>query len=1079
MQRPDRSPEIPRRLGTSAIAPSGDRETAFTLSEAEQEAFNRAGWLFVRPSAELARAVESRQTPQQVAFIGRVFRHSDGHLEIGTDRLTVKLQPQLSQSEVQSALAAANLEVVRELKFAPYLYEVRVGAGSDPLDVAVALHENPAFIYAEPQMLRHLPQRFTPTDPDYSEQWQWHNDGSNGGTVGADIDAEAAWDFTRGAGVRVAVIDNGIDVNHPDLAPAIAAGAAYFQDDGMAGANFVLGLTGFPDSNHGTFCSGMAIARANNSEGGCGAANEADFLPVACLADQVGTQATLARAVAYAADPTTENAAANADDGADVISCSLGPNDSPWQLESVLDDAINFAIASGRGGRGTPIFWAVDNSPNPIANDEVCSHPGVIAVGRSTRNDTEDGSAFGPKLEFLAPGVDVYSTTSGSGYGTSTGTSFAAPTAAGVGALLLAVNPELTRDEVVEIMRDTCEKVGGVAYGVDGHHDNYGFGRVNAAQAVCSAGWIVELLTPAVTFNDVPEGETTVRAIVFEVLSCRSVQFQIVSGPTTLTGPADSFGTPLGTSVSLGSTTDFTAPRTARLWISYTGSSAGDTATGTVTVRCVETGEEWVIPLSANTIARPTVAVELVLDKSGSMDSDGGDGRTRLQILKDSAPVFADVIQAQNALGIVSFDQDAYDVMPVTPAGPDSFGAGRTAAKAAISAHATNPTGTTSIGDGVALAHTRLEAVAGYDVKATIVLTDGQENTPQYIADVMGVINERVYAIGLGTPEAINPIALNALTNGTGGYLLMTGILDADDYFRLSKYYLQILAGVTNSDIVLDPEGWIYPGQVHRIPFRLTETDISSEVILLTPAPRALRFALETPSGEIIDPAAAGSNPAVSYVVGDRVSFYRLTLPVPVGGNEAREGTWHAVLSFDDIAIPIVQVAASQNRGVRYSLNVHSYSNLRLRTSLSQNSREPGALLTLRAILTEYDLPVESRAKVVTELERPDKTTATLELFEIEPGVFETSTAAAISGIYNFRVLANGRTLRSRAFTREQLRTGAVWIGGDAPLPSSKDDQNQCCRSTLPLLKWGVGLLGVLVFLALLLLWVALRHSFG
>ncbi|OKH52918.1 hypothetical protein NIES2101_12555 [Calothrix sp. HK-06] len=614
-------------------------------------------------------------------------------------------------------------------------------------------------------------------------------------------------------------------------------------------------------------------------------------------------------------------------------------------------------------------------------------------------------------------------------------------------------------------MRDTCDQVGGVVYDSNGHNDNYGFGRINAARSVCEAALLVELTTPSINFNDIPSGETTVRAVVFSVRSCRAVQLQIVSGPTTLTGAANSFGTPIGTSVSLGTTTEIT-PRTARIWISYTATNNGDTATGTVTIRCTQTAQKWTIPITANTISRPKAAVVMVLDKSGSMDFDGGDGRKRIQILKDAAPVFAEVIQPDNALGIVSFDQDAYDVMPITPAGLETFGAGRINAKAAISAHTPNPSGTTSIGDGVDLAHQQLQPISGYDVKAMIVLTDGQENTPKYIADIMSEINERVFAIGLGTAEQINPVALTALTNGTGGYLLLTGILDTDDYFRLSKYYLQILAGVTNTEIVLDPEGWLYPDQVHRIPLQLNEADINSDIILLTPNPREIRFHLETPNGDIIDPTTV--NPSVKYVVGDGVSYYRINLPVAVASGAAHSGTWYAVLSHQDIVIPVSQ-ATTQKQGIRYSLNVHSYSNLRMRTSLSQNSYQPGAEITLRAVLSEYDLPVESRATVRALLERPDNTETTLSFTEVEPGVFETKTMAPVPGIYRLRTLANGRTLRGRAFTREQSLTAAVWKGGDEPLPTSKGDTSECCQRSLQLHKLQLWLLALLVFISVMI----------
>jgi hypothetical protein len=299
------------------------------------------------------------------------------------------------------------------------------------------------------------------------------------------VRAETAWDLTRGSGIRVAVIDNGFDVEHPDLASGLDDATAYFDSESTGDTELKRDLSGFPDEDHGTFCAGMVGARADNSSGGCGAAPESTLTLIACLPDQVGSQATLARAVAYASDPSQEPAGAGLD-GADIIVCSLGPNNSRWAITSVLDDALTFAATQGRGGKGIAIFWAVDNAPNPVANDEVCSHPKTVAVGRSTRFDRENGSAFGPELDLLAPGVDVFSTQSGGDYGTSTGTSFAAPCTAGVAALVLAAKPEATADEVRQILSDTCDQIGGVAYS-DGRHDKYGFGRVNAARAVDAA----------------------------------------------------------------------------------------------------------------------------------------------------------------------------------------------------------------------------------------------------------------------------------------------------------------------------------------------------------------------------------------------------------------------------------------------------------------------------------------------------------------------------------------------------------------------------------------------------------------
>lgn len=1036
-------------------------------SKAEEDpdwqAFENAGWIFVRPNDAVQRAFDTHNRVDNAESVRQVFRHFSGRTFLGSDQLSVKLRAEMSEDEVRSALNAENLEIVNQLKFAPNLYEVRVKGDRDFLQTSLELAGNSDFLYAEPQFIEHIPLRFTPTDPDYGEQWHLNNTGQDGGTTGADISAEDAWDMTRGAGITIAVVDGGFDVSHPDLTAAITATSGYFQMDGIGNTVFIQGLGGLPSANHGTFCAGMAAARANNGEGGSGVANQAALTVVSVLNDALGTQASLARAIAYAADPTQEVSTANPNDGADIISCSLGPNSMPWTMTQTLEDAIDFAVANGRGGLGTPIFWATDNGNVPVAQDEVVSYDNTIAVGRSNRNDLEDNSAFGPELDFLATGVDVFSTQAGGGYGISTGTSFAAPTAAGVGALVLSANPDLTWQQVRQMMRDTCDQIGGVVYDASGHNDDYGFGRINAARAVCNAGRVVELQTLSIQFNDVPEGEQTARAIVFSVTSCLSATFQIVSGPAVISGPG-SFDTLPSPNAALPAT-DSLNTREGRLWLSFTGTNDGDITTGEVTVRLVETGEEWLIQLSANTIARPTVATVLCLDQSGSMLSASGlDGfPIRNDVLKFAAPIFINVLQENNGIGIVAFDHDAYNRMNVQAVGPPSpFDPIRGTALGVIANHSPNPSGNTAIGDAIEEAVNRLNATSGYDQEAIVVFTDGHETAAKYIADVAPLIDERVFAIGLGTADQIQPAALTALTNGTGGYLLLTGAMGADDLFLLSKYYLQILAGVTNQDIVLDPEGTIKPDRQHRIPFQLNEADVGVSAILMgeTNLP-VFHFALETPAGDLIDPALAGIIPSVDYISAQGVNFYRMTLPVPIGVG-ARSGKWHAVLrvdkvyykrylaTLDDFPDLYQQVLA---HGVRYSLSVHSYSGLRLQAQLLQDSLEPGAILTVRAVLTEYGLPISAnRAIVRAEFERPDGTGGVLMLKETEAerGIYTAGLPTLLSGVYRFRVLANGSTLRGRTFTREHLLTGAVWRGGNNPPPNSTDDpreeREQLCR---------------------------------
>jgi hypothetical protein len=450
------------------------------------------------------------------------------------------------------------------------------------------------------------------------------------------------------------------------------------------------------------------------------------------------------------------------------------------------------------------------------------------------------------------------------------------------------------------------------------------------------------------------------------------------------------------------------------------------------------------------------------------------------------------LIPFNSGVGFIRFDQDAhatndatYPGFPITKIAND---ANRFAARNAVSGYSVNPAGSTSVGNGVQLAHNLVSdptIVAAYDKEAIIVFTDGLENTPQLIADVMGGITEPTYAIGLGNAQQVDTSALTRLTQGTGGYLLLTDLLTSsiDDYFLTTKYFQQVLAAVSNANLVVDPSGFIAPGTTIRIPFDLNETDIDCTVILNVDIP-AIEMAVETPAGDLITPAnAAGLG--VNFTVGSNMSYYRFTLPVALGGGGgARAGKWNAVLQVNDkilrdasreFANNAVALSRTQAHGARYSLSVQSYSNLRMNARLDQTSFEPGATMTLRVNLTEYDQPVDHRASVSTELRRPDGTTAVLSLGEVEAGIFETSVVATMAGVYRFRVIAAGVTMRSLSFTREQMLTGAVFQGGDQPLPTTTGggrdgrvfDGKNCCTRLIRLF-WIVAILLLIIILILL-----------
>jgi hypothetical protein len=439
-------------------------------------------------------------------------------------------------------------------------------------------------------------------------------------------------------------------------------------------------------------------------------------------------------------------------------------------------------------------------------------------------------------------------------------------------------------------------------------------------------------------------------------------------------------------------------------------------------------------------------------------DPSGIPGKKRIDVLHDAAPTFVELLGDTDGIGVVAFDQDAALRLAVTQAGPLGFGSGRVQGKSAISSHLTNPAGSTSIGDGVELAHDTLAGTPGYAKKAVVVFTDGEENTAKFIADIASKIDDRVYAIGLGTVGQLNPVALSKLVGNTGGYLMLTGPLGASEQFRVAKYYLQILSGVVNSQIVVDPEGYV--SDVVRIPFDLTEADTSADVVLLSPLRRYLDFRVETPAGELIDPLSVSSLVDSAFVPGTGLDAYRLSLPAIWPTHSAHAGRWYARLALGGATGPGIgdvqrdlDVDRSRfvSHGVPFSVTVQAQSSLAMSADTSPRRAVPATVIDHRVTLRQLDLPLDTPAFVVVEATDPGGATSTVKLDPAAPGAFVTQTDAPVAGVYTFRYVARGRSFAGVPFMREQVRTVGVWAQGDDPPPrsgSGKDGEG-CCGDVI------------------------------
>ncbi|MCX6612388.1 MAG: S8 family serine peptidase [Acidobacteria bacterium] len=352
-------------------------------------------------------------------------------------RLLVGFRANVLPSQAQAVISAHGARSSRQIGSFP-IHIVELPPAANANAVANAFRGRAEVQFTESDMLL-PPVQVTPNDPSYSSQWHLPK-----------IEAPSAWLTSKGSSaIQIAILDTGVDPGHSDLYTKLVSGWNFF--DNNSDSRDVYG--------HGTKVAGTAAALSNNGIGGAGVSWNSLIMPIRVTdASGYATYSDLAAGLIWAADR-----------GARVANMSFDVTGS-----STVSSAAQYF--QSKGG------VVVSSAGNSGTASTLAPSPYIITVSATDPNDAiYSWSTTGNRVTLSAPGC-VFTTFNGNTYGSACGTSFSSPVVAGVAALLLATNPNLTPAQVVAILQSSSDDLGSI--GLD---PIFGYGRVNANKALAMA----------------------------------------------------------------------------------------------------------------------------------------------------------------------------------------------------------------------------------------------------------------------------------------------------------------------------------------------------------------------------------------------------------------------------------------------------------------------------------------------------------------------------------------------------------------------------------------------------------------
>ena len=421
------------------------------------------------------------------------FRHSLNR------QILVTMDGTVAANEIATAAKTKKFKI---LPFSPRHLVLHFEQPGDSLLKLDGIQKLNGVSMARPLLAHRATKRLTPNDPLFAwnsanagYQWHFNNTGQNGSIVGHDVNITSVWDNYLGSGITIGIVDDGLELTHPDLLTNVNTAIDHNWNSGAEDNPSPVSA----EDTHGTACAGVASALGNNLIGVTGAAPQASLVGLRLIADSF-TPVDTAEALAWR------------NDAIDIKSNSWGESDSGLfhPLDPLVADALEEGTRNGRNGLGVIYVWAGGNGreDGDYSNYEGYNNASeTISVGAINYNRSQSYySESGANILVCAPsdsreGEPSITTTTTVGDGSYTnefgGTSSATPLVAGIVALMLEANPQLGWRDVQEILIRSAERINistDPGWSTNGagfsFHHGYGAGMVDASAAVAlSEGW--------------------------------------------------------------------------------------------------------------------------------------------------------------------------------------------------------------------------------------------------------------------------------------------------------------------------------------------------------------------------------------------------------------------------------------------------------------------------------------------------------------------------------------------------------------------------------------------------------------